>query len=251
MNCALPATSPIAQTPERAGLEPLVDVDEAAFGQRDSPFLESDPFGVGNAAGRDQDVTRLQDHGPRRRVCPHRDAFAGASRDLPQPHAKMDRHPLVADHLEQRFGNLLVLAAGELIAMLEYGYPGTEAAERLGEFKPYIAAAHHEQVVGNPAELERLDMRQRNRGRQPRHVRDRRVSAKIEEQLVGRQCRGAALVQRYLDPSVSDRRAWPMISSAPLLLNWSRCMAIRPSTISRLRARTRSMSIVTGPVETP
>jgi len=34
----------------------------------------------------------------------------------------------------------------------------------------------------------------------------------------------------------------PMISSAPLCLNLSRCIAIKPSTIYRLRARTFTMS---------
>jgi hypothetical protein len=46
-------------------------------------------------------------------------------------------------------------------------------------------------------------------------------------------------------------RPEPMISSAPLFLNMSRCISIRPLTMSRLRANTLGMSTLTGPVTIP
>src|SRR3989442_1061197 len=49
----------------------------------------------------------------------------------------------------------------------------------------------------------------------------------------------------------ATKRPVPMISSAPLALYRSRCMAIRPSTMSRLRCRTRAMSIAAEPAWVP
>src|SRR5262249_41641019 len=49
----------------------------------------------------------------------------------------------------------------------------------------------------------------------------------------------------------ATNRPSPMISSAPLCRYRSRCTAIRPSTISRLRWRTLAMSTATEPVTIP
>src|SRR5262249_48318552 len=78
------------------------------------------------------------------------------------------------------FGDVRILADQELRRILNHCDPTAEAAEGLRKLHPDIAAAEHDQVLGQTIDLQRLDMGQGSRVGQAWDVGDHRVRAKIE-----------------------------------------------------------------------
>ena len=102
--------------------------------------------------------------------------------------------------------------------MLDDRHPATETTVRLCEFEAHIASAHHNEVFGQPIELEGLNILQRPALCQARHRRNRRVGAEIQEDsLPDRRSRPAAIEAH--DKGFRTRKfASPMMSSAPVAL---------------------------------
>jgi hypothetical protein len=146
-------------------------------------------------------------------------AFAGAAGDRADFCRQMDLNALALHELQEERPHLFILARGQSRPGLENCDSVAEAAERLRQLETDIAAANDDEVFGQPAELQGLDIRKRSSRAQPGDIRDRRVRAEIEEQTVRRQrALRAAIIQRTDSVFGPVRRAVPMMSSAPLVL---------------------------------
>ena len=64
----------------------------------------------------------------------------------------------VAQHLQERRGNIGVLPRGELWSRFKDGDAAAEAPIGLREFQADIAAAEYNEVVGQAVKLEQLDI---------------------------------------------------------------------------------------------
>ena len=135
-----------------------------------------------------------------------------------------------------RLGDVGVLAGQELRPALDHGDLAAEAPEGLRQLDADIAAAEHDQVRGQPVELERLDMGQRRGRGQARDVRNGRVRAEIEEDALAFEPPRPALGQAHLDRPGRDEAALAQDELEPVRREL-RSGGSRPcpSTISRLR----------------
>ena len=70
--------------------------------------------------------------------------------------------------------------------------------------RPYVATSKDDQVSGEAPQVERLDMSRASRFRQPRHTRDRRVGANVQEERALRSGSACPGVQSDLEGSRCD-----------------------------------------------
>src|SRR5262249_1029381 len=59
--------------------------------------------------------------------------------------------------------NVLVFPMEHPVVSVDDRYITAETAHRLGQFQPHVAAADHNEMLGNHIQLERFDMRERLR----------------------------------------------------------------------------------------
>jgi hypothetical protein len=62
------------------------------------------------------------------------------------------------EQLQQGRGDIRVFTAGNLVSLLDHGYPGAEAAHRLRQLKSDISAAQHDEVLRQAIQFESLDV---------------------------------------------------------------------------------------------
>lgn len=195
----LRAAGALAEGPHagRAGLEPLVDRDEAARVALDAGHVEADAVGVGRAPRRHQQLARFD------RALAAARAHQGAQRAPPAVHpqqrgAQHDLGAFVEEQVQERVGDVRVLAAEELRPTLDDGDAAAEAPIGLRELQPDIPAAEDNQVLGHAIELQHLDVRDRRAGEAGKR-RDERAGPQVEEDAVARQQAGTAIVETHLD----------------------------------------------------
>src|SRR3981189_1804266 len=106
---------------------------------------------------------------------------AGAAPGRPRLSAEDHVDAVVFEDRTDRFGDVRILASHELPPELDHGHPAAEAAEGLREFHADIAAAEHDQVLGQPVEFECLYMGQGSSIGQARNAGNCRLRAEIEK----------------------------------------------------------------------
>src|SRR4029453_2131371 len=96
----------------------------------------------------------------------------------------------------------------------------SEAAVRLGEFEADIPAAEDDEMLGQPVELEQLDVRERSGIRQAGNRWNRGMRPEVEEHALPFQHSCATLVQTHLQRLRSDesRRAHDQLGTARLVV---------------------------------
>src|SRR5262249_8610217 len=164
----LRAAGTLADPPDvgRGRLEPVVDLDVAPRIQLDTGHFESDPGGVGNAPRRDQEVAsgdRLLTTG---RPYSQTDACPAPSFHFEHLGRKQDLDPFAAEDPLKLRRDVRILALDELLSVRDDGHAAPEAAVRLGELEADIAAAEDDEMLGQPIDLEQLDVRERSGIRQ-------------------------------------------------------------------------------------
>jgi hypothetical protein len=110
---------------------------------------------------------------------------------------EMHHDAFVAQHLQDSGRDVGIFPAGELWSRLQDAYAAAEAAIGLCQLQTDIAAAKHDQVVGQSIELERLDIGERPCRHEARNIRDRRM--RPENHAVAGQHARTAVVQTYPD----------------------------------------------------
>jgi len=156
------------------------------------------------ASGGDEQVACVDLSFTGRRAQPYSNLIARATFD------GIDRG--LEDHVDavfykdraDRIGDVQVLSGSELRGLLKHGYSAAEAPEGLCHFEADIAAAEHNQMPGNPIELKRLDMSQRNCATQPGNVGDGGVRAEIEKDALCLEAPCPTLAQPNFDRLGSD-----------------------------------------------
>jgi hypothetical protein len=116
-----------------------------------------------------------------------------------QPGPEQDVDALVAEQLEDRRRDIGVFARGELRALLDDGHPRAEPPHGLCQFEPDVAAAHDNQVPGQPVQVEELDVSHRPGRGQAGQVGHCRVGAQVQEDAVAADPAGTAAGQFHLD----------------------------------------------------
>src|SRR5262249_45579067 len=110
-----------------------------------------------------------------------------------------DVDPFGTEDAADFFGNVRVLAGEELWPVLDHGDAAAEAPVRLGEFEADVAAAEDDEVLGQPGELQQLDVRHGTGPRQAGNRWDRAMGPQVEEDAVACQHAGAAVVQTHFE----------------------------------------------------
>jgi len=119
--------------------------------------------------------------------------------DALDPGLQQDGDSLIAEQLEHGRCDVGVFAAGQLRAPLDDGHVRAETAHGLGQFKPDVAAADHDEVLWAPIETEELHVGHRLGRREAGQLRHGRVGAQIQEHPVTADPAGTALGQLYVD----------------------------------------------------
>ncbi len=132
----------------------------------------------------------------------------------------MHHDTFVAQHRQDRGRDVAIFPSGELWSHLDDRHTAAEAAIGLGQFQSDIAAADDEQVVGQPIELERLDIGERLCRRKAGNLRDHGVRPEIENHPMAGQHARAAIVQAHLDGLRRDEpaRTHDQLGAARLVL---------------------------------
>src|ERR1700721_1311266 len=87
----------------------------------------------------------------------------------------------VVKQIKESGADVRIFPFGELRALLDHGHSRSEPPYRLREFKPYIAAANHDEMTWQTIQIERLDMGHRIRRGEPGNIGHRRGRTKVEE----------------------------------------------------------------------
>lgn len=188
----------------RGGLQVVVDLHEATGVERDPRFLEADPAGIRRAPGGDQEVGALDRLFAVRRLHPQAHALARGALHGQRRGAEHDLDPLGLEDRAQRGRDLGFFAGHDLGAAPDHRHPAAEPAERLGELGADVAHADHDQVRGQAAELERLDMGERPGLGQTWNVRHGGARPEVEEQVLGDEAARAACEPRLDRPGTHD-----------------------------------------------
>jgi hypothetical protein len=83
--------------------------------------------------------------------------------------------------------------------VLDHRHAAAETVVSLCQFEADVAAAQHDQVLGQPVEFERLDVGERLGAREAGGGRDRRARPHVKENPLARQHARAAVAQTYLE----------------------------------------------------
>src|SRR5439155_9149273 len=89
-------------------------------------------------------------------------------------------------------------AAEKVFSVVDDGHAASEAAVGLGEFEANVSAAEDDEMLGQPVELEQLDVRERSGIRQAGNRWNRGVRPHVEEQSLPFHRSCATLVQTHL-----------------------------------------------------
>src|SRR5688572_3979653 len=208
--CELRAAGAVAHCPDvrRRGLEALVHLDVAAFAGFNARDVEPDVRRVGYAARRDQQVAALDRPLFGSRANTHANLRAGAAGNPERLGIQHDLDALVDKLLCQHFSHVRILACGELRSPLQYGHTRAEPAHGLRELEADIAAAGHDEVLGNPVELQRFDVSQGLAIGESRHFRNCRASAQVEEDPVTRNPSSTAVLRTHFDQRRRDESSF-------------------------------------------
>src|SRR5215469_7636311 len=85
------------------------------------------------------------------------------SLDLANAGAEQDLDSLVNKQILQRRADIGIFAAGKLRTLFDHGDLRAESAERLRKFQAHVAAAEHDEMLGESVEVESLHVRHRFR----------------------------------------------------------------------------------------
>ena len=132
--------------------------------------------------------------------------------------------------------------------VLDNRHAAPKAAISVRQFEADVATAKHHQMRGCIVELKRLDIGQRPRGFEARNRGDCRMRADVEEDLVTYQQPRAAVIQPHLGRFRRDKPPAAhnqFGAGGPVVVQMQFDLARHHS---RLRWRTFTMSVVTGPV---
>src|SRR5262249_50755091 len=117
-------------------------------------------------------------------------------------------------------GNVAILSPHELRPLLQYRHAAAEAAIGLRQLETDVAAAEHDQMRRQVAELESLDIREWSGRFQPGNVGNCRVRPDIYEDLIAGEHTDAAIIQQHLDRLWRDKptRAHDQLGAARLVV---------------------------------
>ena len=105
----------------------------------------------------------------------------------------------VAQHLENRGRNVGVFASGQLRSGFQDRHATAEAAIGLRQLQADIAAADHDQVAGQPIELQCLDIGERRCRCETRNLGYHRMGPEVENHALARQDPCAAVIEADFD----------------------------------------------------
>ncbi len=175
----------------------------------DAGQLETDSIGVRLPARRDQKVCAFDRALPLRALCLDSDPMARASLDLMNLGSQQDLDSFVYKQILEGGANVGIFAAGELRAGFDHGHPRAKSPNRLRELKTHVAAAQHDQMLGQSIEVESLHMRHRFRSLESRQFRDGRAGTEVEKHTVGENGSFATAIEINLDGSRSYESSIP------------------------------------------
>jgi hypothetical protein len=109
-----------------------------------------------------------------------------------------------------------ILTLEELCSLRDDGHAASEAPIRLGELDADESTTEDDEMLGQPVDLEELDVREWSDIRQAGDRRHRGMRPHIEKHPLARHRTSAAVVQIHPERLPPDEARRPMISSAPL-----------------------------------
>ena len=128
----------------------------------------------------------------------------GAAGDLGDPGVQGQMDAVCREQVLDRGRDVGILARGELRPVLDDGHLGPEMPEGLGHLHADVAAADHQQVLGQHVELQRLDMRERRGLPQARDRRDGGARAEVQVDALPGEPARAALGRDLDDPGFDE-----------------------------------------------
>jgi hypothetical protein len=175
----------VAQRPDSRDtrLQPIVDLDIAALIHLDAGFFQAQIVGVGTPPDRQQQMAAnglwlalaaVEADRDAIRVVGEMDAFGAGA----------DGNALGFEDRADGVRHLWVLAADQPRPLLDHRHPRSETCVDLREFQPDIAAADHNQMLGQHVGFEERTVGEEGRLADPRHVRHHGTAADIDEDAV-------------------------------------------------------------------
>ena len=109
------------------------------------------------------------------------------AREADAPGVETDPDAFALENLLHGLRHVLVFAADHAIGHLHDRDLAAEPPERLAELEPDVAAADHDQVLGQQVEVEDRGVGEVVDGVEARHRRDQRAAADVDEDPIGRE----------------------------------------------------------------
>src|SRR5207253_2092443 len=127
------------------------------------------------------------------------DAVPGAPLRVDHVGREQDLDPFAAEDPPQLGRHVRILAAEKVFSVVDDGHTASEAAVGLGEFEADVSAAEDDEMLGQPVELEQLDVRERSGIRQAGNRWNRGMRPQVEEHALPCERSSTAIVQTHLD----------------------------------------------------
>src|SRR3984893_5811460 len=158
----LRATCDLADRPDagRGGLQPLVDLDVSPVGELNAGQFQIESFGVRMAACGDQYMTTLLDFLNSILLDDNTHRVAGFARHLLDPCIQENVDAFICEQAEKSLAYVRVFFRHQPLVAINHSHFAAESPHGLGKLYSYVATADNEQMIGDLAYFERLDVRE-------------------------------------------------------------------------------------------